>query len=439
MMANANVFAQFLKEPTSAMDYADKYAAADTARQQNAFNQLVMGEKVNAIGEQNRLRQLYQQNPNATSAQLRQAGFRDEAAKADAAALESRKTESDIGLKGAQTSKAQMEAQAKAADMAYEKIARHAQGVAAVQTPQDIVAYVDRGIAEGVPGFSPEMREQAIAKFQQLGSVDAWKKAATEGAIPVVDRFKQAAEDARQKASLDVQVRGQDVSATTQRRGQDISAQTTMRGQNMTDARTRESNSASMGKPFEVTGPDGLPILVRQDKQGNISKVEGFSPKTAPAKPLNDTQAKALLFGSRMQEAEKTLSGLTQDGVERPSVITQAARGVPVAGPVLGAISNTVVASPKQQQVEQAQRDFVNAVLRRESGAAISEGEFDNARKQYFPQIGDSEAVKKQKAANRQLATRGLLAEVPEAQRNSLSTPGAPSGATGGWSVSEVK
>ena len=438
-MANSNVFAQFLKEPTSAMDYAEKYAAADTTRQQNAFNRLVMDEKVNAIGEQNRLRQLYQQNPNATSDQLRRAGFRDEAAKADAAALESRKTESDIGLKGAQTSKAQMEAQAKAADMAYEKVGRHAQNIALVQTPQDVMAYVDAGISDGVPGFTPQMREQAVAKLQQLGGVEAWKAAAAKAATPIVDQFKQAAEDARQKASLDVQMRGQDVSATTQRRGQDISAQTTMRGQNMTDARTRESNSASMGKPFEVTGPDGLPILVRQDKQGNISKVEGFSPKTAPAKPLNDTQAKALLFGSRMQEAEKILSGLAKDGVERPSVITQAANKVPGIGPALGAISNTVVASSKQQQVEQAQRDFINAVLRRESGAAISEGEFENARRQYFPQIGEGEAVKKQKAANRQLATRGLLAEVPEAQRNSLSTPGAPSGATGGWSVSEVK
>jgi len=35
---------------------------------------------------------------------------------------------------------------------------------------------------------------------------------------------------------------------------------------------------------------------------------------------------------------------------------------------------------------EQAKKNFVNAVLRLESGAVISPSEFTNADKQYFPQ-----------------------------------------------------
>ena len=53
------------------------------------------------------------------------------------------------------------------------------------------------------------------------------------------------------------------------------------------------------------------------------------------------------------------------------------------------------------QKFDQARRDFINAQLRRESGAVISTEEFDNARQQYFPQPGDGEDVLKQKAANR--------------------------------------
>jgi len=53
------------------------------------------------------------------------------------------------------------------------------------------------------------------------------------------------------------------------------------------------------------------------------------------------------------------------------------------------------------QQFDQAQRDFINAVLRRESGAVISKSEFDNAYKQYIPRAGDSAGVLKQKADNR--------------------------------------
>ncbi len=59
---------------------------------------------------------------------------------------------------------------------------------------------------------------------------------------------------------------------------------TTRRGQNMVDNRARETIATSVSKPFEVTGPEGLPMLVRQDRQGNISPVTGYSPK--PIKPL---------------------------------------------------------------------------------------------------------------------------------------------------------
>ena len=77
--------------------------------------------------------------------------------------------------------------------------------------------------------------------------------------------------------------------------------------------------------------------------------------------------------------------------------------------------------SDNNKKAEQAQRDFVNAVLRRESGAVIAESEFANAQKQYFPQPGDSAAVEKlQKARNRQIAIQGLLAEVPAGSDSNL-------------------
>jgi hypothetical protein len=204
MVADANIFAQFLKAPPSAMDYAERFAASDMAQQQNALARLTMQEKADALAEQNRLKQLYMQNPNITADQLRQSGFRNEALNIEKSALEKRKTETEIGYKEAQTSKEQVEAQAKAADAAYNKTVRHAQNIAAVQTPEDIIEYVDAGIRDGVPGFTPEMRQKAIENFQRLGSVEAWKKAATEGAIPVLERYKQEAEDARAalKASL---------------------------------------------------------------------------------------------------------------------------------------------------------------------------------------------------------------------------------------------
>lgn len=182
--------------------------------------------------------------------------------------------------------------------------------------------------------------------------------------------------------------------------------QITMRGQNMTDARSRESTAATMSKPFEVTGEDGKPVLVQQDKQGNIRQVTGYLPKQGAGKPLTEGQAKALLFGARMQESGAVLDELAEQGRTKSVPGSRTA----VIGPAITAMSGE-----KNQKLEQAKRDFINATLRRESGAVISEPEFDNAEKQYFPQIGDTPAVIAQKKSNREVATRGILAEVPDA------------------------
>jgi hypothetical protein len=63
----------------------------------------------------------------------------------------------------------------------------------------------------------------------------------------------------------------------------------------------------------------------------------------------------------------------------------------------------------ERQKYEQAQRDFVNAVLRKESGAVISPEEFSNAQQQYFPQPGDKPGVIVQKAVNRVNALNSLI------------------------------
>jgi hypothetical protein len=143
---------------------------------------------------------------------------------------------------------------------------------------------------------------------------------------------------------------------------------------------------------------------------------------TPAAKPLTDAQSKALLFGARMDAADKVLADLETKGTTKSIPGARTGFGVGTA--------INVASSSQQQQLEQAKRDFINAVLRRESGAVIADSEFDNAEKQYFPQIGDSEAVIRQKADNRALARRGILAEVPESQRDGLlkqiQAPSAP-------------
>ena len=134
----------------------------------------------------------------------------------------------------------------------------------------------------------------------------------------------------------------------------------------------------------------------------------------APAsdnKPPTEGQGKAVLFGARMLSSHNTLGQLEAQGVTQPSLLVRGARALPLVGNLAGMAANATVASPQQQQVEQAQRDFINAVLRRESGAVIADSEFANAAQQYFPQPGDSPQVMDQKRRNREAAIEGISVE----------------------------
>lgn len=116
---------------------------------------------------------------------------------------------------------------------------------------------------------------------------------------------------------------------------------------------------------------------------------------------MNEAQSKDALYATRMYQANKVLSEPTVsaaggDWWER------AKANLPGAGKFYNPNSADF------QKFDQAQRDFINATLRRESGAVINESEFENARKQYFPQPGDSKEVLEQKRRNRIEAIKGV-------------------------------
>lgn len=138
--------------------------------------------------------------------------------------------------------------------------------------------------------------------------------------------------------------------------------------------------------------------------QGRAVQVEGFK---KAEKPPTDDQAKAAGFGVRAVTSHEILNSIGNEGKVQPGAIKRVATATPLIGESLGTLTNWTQ-SQGQQQVEQAQRDFVNAILRRESGAVINPDEFTNATKQYFPQPGDSEAVIKQKKMNRENAISSL-------------------------------
>lgn len=139
--------------------------------------------------------------------------------------------------------------------------------------------------------------------------------------------------------------------------------------------------------------------------------------KAATAKKPTQTQYLAAGFANRIQQAENVFSSLQSQGFDRASFGTA----------LRGALSPEFMDTQQYKQQDQAERNFINAVLRRESGAAISKDEFANAETQYFPRAGDGPEVQAQKAANRKIVLEALAAEAgdlykPPADLSSLTT-----------------
>ncbi len=121
---------------------------------------------------------------------------------------------------------------------------------------------------------------------------------------------------------------------------------------------------------------------------------------------MNDTRARELAELSR--DAAKDARDNKPPTAAQNTVATYAAR-IKQAEDVIGNLGRNYydrftpdfMNTSEGQQITQAERNFINSVLRRESGAVISPSEFKEARGQYIPQPWDSEAVRNQKKANR--------------------------------------
>lgn len=132
---------------------------------------------------------------------------------------------------------------------------------------------------------------------------------------------------------------------------------------------------------------------------------------------MTDEQAKAAGYADRIREALPIIEKFSEAGTNPANKMLA---GIPVVG--------NYMVGPEYQQIDQAKRNFVNAVLRRESGAVISDSEFSNADKQYFPQPGDGPEVLEQKKRNREDAIAGMTRSAGAAYKPPQSAPKATGG-----------
>jgi len=173
-----------------------------------------------------------------------------------------------------------------------------------------------------------------------------------------------------------------------------------------------------------IQAQKGGGLQIRTNPDGTTEIIQG-----GPADiKLTEGQSKATGFFARSDEANRILAGLEQEGAQLRNVIS-------------GALPfGNYMRTAEGQKYDQAKRNFINAILRQESGAAIGPNEFASAELQYFPQPGDSPEVIAQKRANRETAVGALKVSAgPGAEVIGSSVAPAPAIASGGITEDDLK
>lgn len=148
---------------------------------------------------------------------------------------------------------------------------------------------------------------------------------------------------------------------------------------------------------------------IRYDASGNVIAQGG-------AKPFTDAQNQAATYGLRIQQAGSALDSVVPKIVAMNPAVYEAQKRLP-----------SYLQSADFQAYDQASRNLINAVLRRESGAAIAQSEFDNAQAQYLPKPGDSATTLANKKQNLTTVLNGLIQSSAGAY-NELTGSGGSSG-----------
>ena len=292
-------------------------------------------------------------------------------------------------------------------------------------TPEDVQDIVNQPyVTQDVTSYKPGMnRSQALAKLLEMKSSDnpyladatsvlsgLLPKDAEIGAVNPADWTPQSLQKYKETGNYnDLEARTETKAANLQHTTREF---TDKSGNKWKQDYAWDPTSATMqpvAKPYmseaykESEGTWSQPVTM-EDENGKLVTMQ-FNSKGAsrvvsglktPDRPMTEYEGQSALFADRVRD---TLS--TFDAPYIPSTKESVEASIPLVG-------NQMITSPARQFM-QAERNFINAVLRRESGATISPAEFENARKQYIPQPGDDQKTLEMKKRNREVQLHGLV------------------------------
>lgn len=170
------------------------------------------------------------------------------------------------------------------------------------------------------------------------------------------------------------------------------------------DGTTLEEFLTALDPAYQYAGENAR--LGIAEKKASIAKSYSDIENSKGVSEYKPFQYTAANYATRLEQSNSIISNLEGEVTKYSAKDQYVQNKLP-----------NVLKKDEFRQIEQAQRNFINAVLRRESGSAIAASEFESAAKQYFPQPGDDAKTLEQKRANRSLVLENFKNEAGPAYR----------------------
>lgn len=270
------------------------------------------------------------------------------------------------------------------------------------------------GLEAGGYTTMPTTLGQALGKMGQaaLQGYAAGTQAEAAQRKATLDEYKIMADIDKSRAEIGLPFKG--TSVTAQDRNKVISLASKIASG---DATPTEKSIYSMSyqtlatpRPETRTAPDGTVTTVTvpaMDLSGLPvpEGIEAGEKKIGEKAPkFNNDEKLAAAFSNRMIDSVNVFEKVTGQGYDPSNLRDYAASNLPLS------LRATALTDEGQQYLA-AKMNFITAVLRKESGAAISDTEFANEDLKYFPQVGESDAVIEQKRLARKTAIDSMKAQ----------------------------
>lgn len=184
------------------------------------------------------------------------------------------------------------------------------------------------------------------------------------------------------------------------------------RTQATTLAETRETNANQRADAANQTRLASAGISASASRENAATRVA--------QRPLTEGERRAYNFYLRADDAVKTLQAIEPDIVK-----------LGLTGQARLKYAPNIAQSQVGQTYDQAQRQFTEARLRKDSGAAIPPQEYENDKRTYFAQPGDTKATLERKRLARDVIIRALKFEAKRAiqqDEGAMPTPPPSSG-----------